>query len=502
MDTSIQSRDDLEQKKINAGVSGERAMETVGVYLKRERESKNLSLREVARITKISERYLDCLEKDDYEKIPQGPYVKGYISTYSRLIGGNTEQALKLYDSLNKKKNQPAETQPQIPQVKGWKASIATAFTSIFESLDRRKTIRQGDPPEKIETNVQLQRTASLIEKRKASLEAARSRETEKQPPAKVAESTGTSVLIPFKSFAPPSKTSASFMKPVSPVKGAGITLKTAIVSVQRKLLDFLGAVAPFSGSLFSKARSTKWPLCPRTLLVACALLLVGGTVLVFFGFGVYHVFLFDKHAPMPIQRQALTDKDSAPQPPLASTASGLGVLPHKAPRLKKPVSTPPPENNVEIPASRLTLPAETVAPSRSVAVKESPLPQESKATATESAAESTRPTDAKVSVLKATICSTIKDRMPTDTAATFPLSVERIYVWNLIQAKQYPTAIRHIYYHEGQIVSQVDLNVRSPFWRTWSFKKIDEDRYRGKWQVDITTIDGKVLRRLYFEVN
>ena len=475
-------------------------METVGVYLKREREAKNISLREVARLTKITERYLDFLEKDDYEKIPKGPYVKGYISTYSRLIGGNTEQALKLYDSLNKKKNQPAETPPEIPQAKGWKASIASTLSSIFNSFNQSKKSRQGDPSDTIDTNFQAQPTASLFEKRKASIEATRSIETENRAPSKVAESTGTSVLIPFKNYAPPPNTSTSKREMVSPAKTVVTTLKTAIVSIQQKLLDFLGLVGPLMSSLFSKARSSQWPLRPRTLLVASAIFLVGSIVLIFLGFGVYHVFFFDKHAPLTAESQLVSAKDSASQPSSASTGPELSV-PHKTSRLKKPVSSPPPENNAEIPASRLTLPVEKAAPSRPVAAKESRLPQENKGPAAVSAPEPTPPTDADISVLKATVCSTIKDRMPTDIATTFPLSADRIYVWNHIHAKQYPTVIRHIYYHEGEIVNQVELSVRSPFWRTWSFKSIDEDRYRGKWRVDIATIDGKVLRRLYFEV-
>ncbi len=45
-------------------------MQTFGDYLKRQREDRNISLREVARLTMITERYLDSLEKDDYAKLP------------------------------------------------------------------------------------------------------------------------------------------------------------------------------------------------------------------------------------------------------------------------------------------------------------------------------------------------------------------------------------------------------------------------------------------------
>ncbi|MBC2710000.1 MAG: helix-turn-helix domain-containing protein [Desulfosarcina sp.] len=89
-----------------AGFFGDGTMETVGAHLKKEREAKNISLREISRLTKISELYLDYIEKDDFEKLPQGPYIKGYISSYSRLIGGDVDKALTLYDSLYSKRNQ------------------------------------------------------------------------------------------------------------------------------------------------------------------------------------------------------------------------------------------------------------------------------------------------------------------------------------------------------------------------------------------------------------
>ena len=47
-------------------------MQTFGDYLKTQREAIKVSLREVAHLTHITERYLDYIEKDDYEKIPAG----------------------------------------------------------------------------------------------------------------------------------------------------------------------------------------------------------------------------------------------------------------------------------------------------------------------------------------------------------------------------------------------------------------------------------------------
>ena len=103
--------------------------------------------------------------------------------------------------------------------------------------------------------------------------------------------------------------------------------------------------------------------------------------------------------------------------------------------------------------------------------------------------------------VLSATICSGIEDRMPAGVGTSFPSSVQRVYVWSQIEAREIPSRIRHIYYLKGRKISDVTLEVRSPNWRTWSYKSISDNRYHGQWRVDIASDGGKILRRLYFEI-
>ena len=103
--------------------------------------------------------------------------------------------------------------------------------------------------------------------------------------------------------------------------------------------------------------------------------------------------------------------------------------------------------------------------------------------------------------MLQASVCAEIKNRMPAGVDTSFPVSTQRVFVWNAIEARQVPTKIRHIYYLDGKKISDVTLDVRSAYWRTWSAKSLSNERYRGEWRVDIATASGKVLRRLYFEV-
>jgi cytoskeletal protein RodZ len=72
-------------------------MQSVGTILKKERTSRGLSLYEISEYTKISPWYLERLEKDEYDKLPQGPYIKGYLSTYAQILGVNENEIIDRY---------------------------------------------------------------------------------------------------------------------------------------------------------------------------------------------------------------------------------------------------------------------------------------------------------------------------------------------------------------------------------------------------------------------
>ena len=93
-------------------------MLTLGVYLKNSREAQNISLKDVADYTKISKVYLDCLEKDEYTKIPAKPYVKGYISSYASFVGIDENEALELYDSFQNETDDTDAIKTEISQNK------------------------------------------------------------------------------------------------------------------------------------------------------------------------------------------------------------------------------------------------------------------------------------------------------------------------------------------------------------------------------------------------
>jgi cytoskeletal protein RodZ len=68
-----------------------------GEELKRERELREISLREISESTKISLRYLEALERNDFEQLPGGVFNRGFVRAYSQFIGIDPESMVDAY---------------------------------------------------------------------------------------------------------------------------------------------------------------------------------------------------------------------------------------------------------------------------------------------------------------------------------------------------------------------------------------------------------------------
>jgi cytoskeletal protein RodZ len=72
-------------------------MSNFGEELKRERELRSISLREVAESTKINIRYLEALEKNEFSHLPGGVFNKGFVRAVSQFIGVDEEAMINAY---------------------------------------------------------------------------------------------------------------------------------------------------------------------------------------------------------------------------------------------------------------------------------------------------------------------------------------------------------------------------------------------------------------------
>ena len=64
----------------------EETIESPGKYLKAKRESRRISLRQVADATRIREAVLRAIKEDRYEDLPHF-YVKSFLSAYAKHLG-------------------------------------------------------------------------------------------------------------------------------------------------------------------------------------------------------------------------------------------------------------------------------------------------------------------------------------------------------------------------------------------------------------------------------
>ncbi|HUP64353.1 MAG TPA: helix-turn-helix domain-containing protein [Thermoanaerobaculia bacterium] len=73
------------------------ARATFGEDLRRQREIRGISLREIAEATKVSQRLLEALEKDDYRHLPAPVFARGFVREYARYLGLDADEMVSRY---------------------------------------------------------------------------------------------------------------------------------------------------------------------------------------------------------------------------------------------------------------------------------------------------------------------------------------------------------------------------------------------------------------------
>lgn len=69
-----------------------------GEDLRREREIRGISLKEISDATKISKRFLEALERNDHRTLPAPVFTRGFVREYARYVGLNVEEMVNRYN--------------------------------------------------------------------------------------------------------------------------------------------------------------------------------------------------------------------------------------------------------------------------------------------------------------------------------------------------------------------------------------------------------------------
>jgi len=69
-----------------------------GEELRREREIRGISLKEIADATKISKRFLEAIERNDHKTLPAPVFTRGFVREYARYLGLNSDEMVNRYN--------------------------------------------------------------------------------------------------------------------------------------------------------------------------------------------------------------------------------------------------------------------------------------------------------------------------------------------------------------------------------------------------------------------
>ena len=121
-------------------------MSSFGEDLKRERELRKITLREVSEATKINLRYLEALERNDFRHLPGGVFNKGFVRAIAQFIGVDADSMVDAYlhELQSQSADLPPDTDPGV--LRGDPAGVRTATEPVTEPEPARSAAQEPAP--------------------------------------------------------------------------------------------------------------------------------------------------------------------------------------------------------------------------------------------------------------------------------------------------------------------------------------------------------------------
>lgn len=148
-------------------------MASLSERLKRERELRGISLKQISEETRIGVRFLQALEDDRLDVIPGEFYRRSYLRAYTRYLGLDEDREINVYDFSRKDKYSQVESKEESadaawllalpPWVKWAGAALGLALPIVLLLRAMPASIVGGEPAP--EPPVAADETASTLEK-------------------------------------------------------------------------------------------------------------------------------------------------------------------------------------------------------------------------------------------------------------------------------------------------------------------------------------------------
>ena len=91
--------------------------ESIGEKLRLAREARGIALRDISEQTRISMRYLEAIELDDYRRLPGGIFNRSFIRAYAKYIGYDEKDAIEEYARTMREHGELSDEVSTKPQV-------------------------------------------------------------------------------------------------------------------------------------------------------------------------------------------------------------------------------------------------------------------------------------------------------------------------------------------------------------------------------------------------
>ena len=92
---------------------------SIGEKLRLEREAQGIALRDISEQTRISMRYLEAIETDDYRRLPGGIFNRSFIRAYAKFVGFDEQEAMEEYTRTLHEHGESEEEDSPKPRISG-----------------------------------------------------------------------------------------------------------------------------------------------------------------------------------------------------------------------------------------------------------------------------------------------------------------------------------------------------------------------------------------------
>lgn len=103
-----------------------------GEELRKQREIRGISLKEIADATKISKRYLEAIEKNDFVALPAPVFSRGFVREYARYLGLTPDEMVDRYMHFVRS---DVERNQELPESLRDRSSIEEPQSSLGRNL-------------------------------------------------------------------------------------------------------------------------------------------------------------------------------------------------------------------------------------------------------------------------------------------------------------------------------------------------------------------------------